>query len=247
MTTAYIERPLSPDSGTGGVLQRIDADVPSSANHDASGSTQMRISADDNGRTRDSPYILHHGSAIRRSASQQFSRNGTQVSPPVGLDHSDAVRVKALHSNSLRRDKIRRDNIREAIDMGLRQVHKSLGELSGGNFVEDEVGDGTWVDFYTEFLGDVAYIFGEYTWADGRERYIVYEDQKGRIKEYDDADGMSYLLSHLANPGEVENMLATRRHRDIATLEIVPPRRHDLPTEPFESRLPPAVVCKEDM
>jgi hypothetical protein len=141
----------------------------------------------------------------------------------------------------------KRDKIREGIDRGLGQVQKSLGELSGGNFVKDEISDGTWVDFYTELFGDVEYIFGEYTWADGRERYIVYEDKKGRIKEYDDADGRSYLLSLLADPGEVENMLATRRRRDIDSLDFVPPRRYDILTGPFEFRLPPPVVCKEEM
>ncbi|KAI9002824.1 hypothetical protein BC832DRAFT_601337 [Gaertneriomyces semiglobifer] len=119
-------------------------------------------------------------------------------------------------------------------------------KLSGGNFLRSQIGDRDWVDFYTEFLGDVAHIFGEYTWANGRERYIVYEDLGGRIKEYDDADGKFYLLSLLADPKEIENVLASRQHRDIVTLDIVPPRKYDLLTSPFQSRLRPAVSCQEE-
>lgn len=111
-----------------------------------------------------------------------------------------------------------------------------------------KVGDRNWVEFYKSFLGDVVNIFGEYTWASGRERYIVYEDTQGRVMEYDDADGTTYLISPLADPGEIERVLATRYHRDSGTLDIIPPRNHDIDlSAPFKSRFTDADFNKEDV
>jgi hypothetical protein len=137
--------------------------------------------------------------------------------------------------------------IESAIRKGLGRIGRTLDDLSGGNFVKHMISNRHWVQFYTDFLGNVEHIFGEYTWADGAEHYIVYTDREGRIREYDGVDGRSYLISEHADPKEIEDALADREHKDLATKAIVPPRNCDMPTEPFESQPGPAVFCDVDM
>ena len=149
-----------------------------------------------------------------------------------------ASRDEGLHQNLPQKDKVE-----AAVCRGLARVHTSLKELSGGNFVKDRTDEGGWADFYTTFLGNVDYIFGEYTWADGSERYIVYVDRQGRVREYDDEDGTHYLLSQHADTEEIEDALANRCHKDLATGAVIPPRKYDIPTEPFKSRLRTPVLC----
>jgi len=140
-----------------------------------------------------------------------------------------------------------RDQIRSAIERGLAHIGRPLTSLSGGNFAKDSIGDGGWDAFYKDFLYSVAYIFGEYTFADGKERYVVYEEtDSGRILEYDDADGKFYLLSALADPGETERAVAERRHRCPYTLKIIPPRDHNiLSRQDFPQR--EIIYCREDI